>query len=50
MKSCSRRIREHVKHIELLLVLILHYAIGLVVFPSLLPLLFNLVKIVCHIY
>ena len=50
MQSCTRWVREHVKHIEFLLVLILNYAIGLVLLPSLLPLLFNLVKIVCHIF
>ena len=49
MQACTRWVREHVKYIEFLLLLILNCAIGLVLFPSLLPLLFNLVKIVCHI-
>ena len=48
MQACSRGVREHVQHVELLLLGVLHYAISLVLDPSLLPFLFNLSEIVIH--
>ena len=48
VQACSTRIREHVQHIELLLVLVLHHAIGSILHPSLLPFLFDFSEIVVH--
>ena len=48
MKSCPTRIREHVQHVELLLVLVLHHAISAIFHPSLLPFLFDVSEIVIH--
>ena len=50
VKPGTRRIGEHIKNIKFLLILIFNNFVGFVFLPSLLPLLFNLVKIVCHIF
>ena len=48
MQTCSRWIREHVQYVEFLLLLVLHYAIGTIFHPSLLPFLFDFSEIVIH--
>ena len=48
MQSRTTWIREHVQHIKLFLVTILSNLIGLLIHPSLLPLLFNLSEVVFH--
>ena len=50
VQSCSRWIREHVEHVEFLLVLVLCHTIGLVLHPSFLPFLLNVSEIVFHLY
>ena len=50
VQSCSRWIGEHVKNIEFLFVTVFIHTISVVFFPPLLPLLLNVVKIVCHIF
>ena len=49
VKTGSRRIREHVQHIELLFGFIFDNLIGLSVHPSLLPFFFNFSEIIFHI-
>ena len=48
VQTCTAGVGEHVQHIELLLVLVLHYTIRAVFHPSFLPFLFNLSEIVFH--
>ena len=48
VQASSTRIREHVQHVELLLRLVLHHTIGAILYPSLLPFLFDVSKIVIH--
>ena len=48
MQACSRRIGEHVEHVELLAVSILCNLVGLLFYPSFLPFFLNLSEIVVH--
>ena len=50
VQSCARWIREHVQHIELLLVLVFNNVVSLLLHPALLPFLLNLFEIVFHIF
>ena len=48
MQARSRRIWEHVEHVEFLLLLVFYYAIGAVLDPSLLPFFLNVSEIILH--
>ncbi len=49
MQAGATRVREHVENIELGFVLVDIYLVGIIIFPVLLPFLFNLVEVVFHI-
>ena len=48
VQSGSRRIREHIQYVEFLFAFVFSHLIGMVLYPSLLPFLFNLSEIVFH--
>ena len=50
MQTGTTGVREHVEHVIFLFLRVLHYAIGTVLHPSLLPFLFNVSEVVFHCY
>ena len=48
VQTGAARIGEHIQHIEFLLLLVLHYAIGAILYPPLLPFLLNFSEVVFH--
>ncbi len=50
MESGSRGVGEHVEHVEFLFCRVFCHAVGFHLYPALLPLLFDVSKIVFHIF
>ena len=50
MQSRTRRVREHVEHVEFLFLLVFSHLVGFVFHPLALPFLFNFVEVILHCY